>query len=248
MFKKTGTQDFIKFYPDEIKAFRTINGKYYVSKRVEGITGKPRWYFLEFLVEGKLDLYVIGNSDRFFIQKDNDSLLELNDEAAKLKKIDGLEYKIKDNRYVGVIKYYMADAPQLFPEIDHIEKLQQKDLVKLSMDYHKAVCNEYECVNYAKSIAKVQYKFEALSGANYHNAYYTPQYGGLVHISQPLRNERLFFKTGLLYSARSYARKDFRNGTRYNLKIPASFEYVFGKRAFKPTLDFGCPTGIYPII
>lgn len=244
MFKRFTTNEYIQLLPSEIDAFRIIDGKYYISRQIAGFNEKPKWVFLEFLVDGKIDLFAIAGSGRFFIEKENNELLELNDNASTLKKIGGKDYRIRDNRYIGLIKLFMAETPQLFPEIDKIEDLNQHDLVNLSLEYHEASCKEYECINYAKNVPKVTYKLEIASGVNYHNSYYTPHIGLLVHIWRPLRNQKLYFITGVLYSARNYSRRNFGN-TQYNFKIPISMQYVFGKKAFKPTIAFGFPTGIY---
>jgi len=247
MFKKFDANEFKKLYPQDIHAFRIIGGKYYLSQQITENDGRLQWYFLEFLVDGKIDLFTITSSVRFFIKKENEPILELKDKISNLTKIDGSNYNIKDKRFIGQMKVYMSEAPALFPEIDNIDNLHQRDLVKLSMDYHKAVCNEYECVNYTKNIPNVTYKIEVLTGVNHHNNFYTPQFGILVHIWRPLRNERLYLKTGVLYSTRPYYKRidKIEDKADYSIKIPFSFEYVFGKKALKPTLAIGFSTGIF---
>lgn len=243
-----------KYSPEAIDAFRIVDGRYYVAHQVVESNGKMKWYFLELLVDGEIDLYALNKSVRFFMNKENEKFIELKDNKEEVTTINGSNYMVKDKRYVGQIKLYMEEAPGLFPEIDKIDNLHQRDLVKLSKDYHKTVCNEYECIDYTKNVPKVLYKLELQSGVNHHNAVYTPQFGLLVHIGSPLRNERLYIKTGLLYSARNDARQmwtneDYPKGNIvYNIKIPLSLEYVFGKKSFKPMLAVGVPTGIYPII
>jgi hypothetical protein len=247
-FKSNYAANFIKILPEEIDAFRIIGGRYFISQQVVEYNKKLNWYFLEFLVDGEIDLYSITDFGRFFIKKDDGKLVELKDNVENITTIGGSKYLKKDKRYLGVMKLYMEDAPALFPEIDKIDRLKQADLVKLSVDYHKAVCNDHECVNYTKDVPKVAYKMEVLSGFNHHNKEYTPQFGLLFHVGRPLRNERLYVKTGLIYSARNYGRQDLNHPTQYNIKIPLSFEYIFGKKAFKPLIAIGCPTGIYPIV
>ncbi|MFZ4549427.1 MAG: hypothetical protein ACOYN4_18415 [Bacteroidales bacterium] len=249
-FKRADATNFRKILPEQIDAFRIIGGRYFISYQVVEYKGKLNWYFLELLVDGEIDLYSISKYARFFIQKNDGKLVELKDNVENITSIAGSKYLKKDKRYLGVIKLYMEDAPALLPEIDKMDRLQQADLVKLAVDYHKAVCTDHECVNYTKDVPKVTYKLEILSGANHHNISYTPQFGVLVYVWRPLHNERLYLKTGLIYSARSYGRTEYTYPEKivYNLKIPFSFEYVFGKKAFKPTLAIGFPTGMYPIV
>ncbi|GAB4325017.1 MAG: hypothetical protein Kow00127_17740 [Bacteroidales bacterium] len=70
-----------------------------------------------------------------------------------------------------------------------------------------------------------------------------------MHIWSPLKNEKLYVKTGIIYSAKPYWKKDNikKDKHSFNIKIPVSLQYVFGKRAFKPTIAFGYPTGIFLI-
>jgi hypothetical protein len=249
-FKRADATKFRKILPEQIDAFRIIGGRYFISHQVVEYNKKLNWYFLELLVDGEIDLYAISKSVRFFIKKDDGELVELKDNVGNITNIDGSKYLKKDKRYLGVMKLYMEDAPALFPEIDKMDRLQQADLVKLAVDYHKAVCTDHECVNYTKDVPKVTYKLELLSGANHHNSTYTPQFGVLVYVWRPLHNERLYLKTGLIYSARAYGRTEYTYPEKivYNLKIPFSFEYVFGNKAVKPTLAIGFPTGMYPIV
>lgn len=249
-FKRADATNFRKILPEQIDAFRFIDGRYFISYQVVEYNKKPNWYFLELLVDGEIDLYSISKYARFFIKKGDGKLIELKDNVENITNIDGSKYMKKDQRYLGVMKLYMEDAPELFSEIDKMDRLQQADLVKLSVDYHKVVCTDRECINYTKDVPKVTYKLELLTGANRHNNSYTPQFGVLVYVWRPLHNERLYLKTGLIYSARSYGRTEYTYPEKivYNLKIPFSFEYVFGKKAFKPTLAIGFPTGMYPIV
>ena len=84
LFKKFDAKDFTKYYPNEISAFRIIDGKYFVSREIKESNGKLNWYFLEFLVDGEIDLFSISSSGRYFIKKENEDFLELND---KIKSI-----------------------------------------------------------------------------------------------------------------------------------------------------------------
>lgn len=249
LFKSIDEEEYLKYYPDEINVFRIIGGKYYVSREITESNGKVKWYFLEFLVDGEIDLFAITSSGRYFIKKENEHFLELNDNIESVQAIKGKDYLIQDKRHLGYIRAYMSETPELFPKIDKMGRLSQRDLVNLSVDYHYAVCDEGGCVNYTKRIPKVTYKFELISGVTCHNNYYAPQVGFLVHIWRPLKNEKLYLKTGILYSDRPDWKKDYYKEDKYDysIKFPVSFQYVFGRKDFKPTISIGFPTGIFPI-
>ncbi|HLO89763.1 MAG TPA: hypothetical protein VK172_01235 [Lentimicrobium sp.] len=244
IFRKINGKEFISYYPKEIRVFRFIDGKYFVSEEIKDPDNKLRKYFLEFLVDGEIDLFAISATNRYFIKKDSAGLLELNDNLRNLQEINGSDYLVQDKRYLGYIRAYMAEAPQLFTEIDKMRKLNQKDLVELSVEYHHAVCNEYECVNYTKKILNVRTKVELVTGVTRHNDYYTPKVGVLFHL--PIKDNNFYIKTGILFGDRSFRRKGYfdKEETDYSLKIPVSLEYIFGSKNFRPTIGIGWPTGV----
>lgn len=244
MFKKMGAKDYTKYSPGEISAIKIIDGKYYVSKQIEEPNGKTKWYFLEFLVDGEIDLFAIYSAERYFIKKEGKELLELDDDDKSIKRVDGKDYMVQDKKYLGYLRAYMSEVPELYPKINKMDVLDQRELIKLSVNYHEAVCDEYECINYAKNIPNVTYKLEFVSGVTYHNNYYSPQGGVLVHIWRPLRNEKLYLKTGILYADKMYGIKQIESEREYRIRIPFSFQYVFGKGNFKPTVAIGWPTGL----
>lgn len=243
-FRKIDAKDFTLYYPSEIKVFRFIEGKYYLSMGVKEPENKMNSYFLEYLVDGEIDLFAIPSEARYFIKKENAEFIELNDKIRNLQDIDGGTYLVQDKRYLGYIRAYMADAPQLFKEIDKMRNLNQKDLVNLSVDYHDAVCNEYECVNYTKKVLNVRTKVEFVTGLTRHNEYYTPKTGILFHL--PINDRNFYIKTGILYGDRPHHRKSYYDieETHYSFKIPISVQYVFGSKNFKPTVGLGYPTGV----
>lgn len=245
-FKGLNSSEFRQISPEEVNTFRIIDGKKYISGQVPDFDGKIKWFFLEFLVDGKVDLFTIGNSERFYIQKEGGEILELNDNIQEIIKIEGKRYNKQDKRYIGKMKLLMSDAPELFPQIEKLENLNQRELVDLSVNYHNSVCTEYECINYAKKIPRITYKLELLTGVNKHSSEYTPQYGVLVHFWRPLANEKLYLKTGIVYSYDHKESSYNKNNEKvYGVKIPVRVQYVFGKKAFRPTVSLGYANIIY---
>lgn len=244
-FKGISSDESILIHPEEIDAFRVIDGNYYVSRQIMESDGKIKWYFLEFLVDGEIDLFSISYSKRYFIKKENEPFLELNDKITSFTKIDGKEYTVKDHKYIGYMRVYMSDTPELYPEIDKLDNLSQRQLVKISTDYHNAVCSDDECVNYTKKIPKLTYQLELLTGAEFHNHYYSPVIGVLLHASKAALNNRISLNIGFLYSDKFYISKDYYKvkNYHYRIKIPLSFQIIFGHKALKPTIAIGFTTG-----
>ena len=246
LFKKAGSEEFTRYMPGEIKAFKIIEGKYYVPKHINENSNLKSWYFLEYLVDGEIDLYTIQKTDRFFLQKNDGELIELKDDIKKIRNIDGEEYMVQNKKYLGYIRATMKDAPELYPRIDQMAKLNQRNLVKISVDYHDAVCDDYDCINFTKKIPDNRYKIEIFSGFTRHNSFYSPHVGIMVHAWMPLTNERLYIKGGILYSDRPHWQKISPvHNSGYNIKFPVSLQYVFGKKSFKPTIAVGFPAGTF---
>lgn len=247
LFKRVDDMEFKKYFPNEIDAIKIKDEKYFVSKQVIEPKGDLKWYFLEYLVDGEIDLYIITSVARYFIEKDGMELIEINDNIKIHKKIDGKDYIIIDKKYLGYLRLYMSEAPELHSKINSMNALSQKKLVKLSVDYHNTVCKNYQCINYTKEIPSITFKIETLTGFNRHNSYYSPHFGFLIHFNIPLKSRQLYIKGGILYSDSPYDFKsrNTKNEKDYGFLIPVSFQYVFGNKAFKPTIALG--TQIYPV-
>jgi len=152
VFKANGSDKRERYFPRDIAAFRYEGSDFFVSRQIPDSLGKPDYRFLELLVDGEVDLYALGNSARFFMGMEGKELLELNDDINSVEVINGRIYGVQDNKYLGYIRYYLMDAPQLFPKIDKMDRLNEKDLVNIAIEYHNIVCQDYDCVNYTKPV------------------------------------------------------------------------------------------------
>ena len=247
MFKKYGEHEYKKILPNSIESFNIAEGSKYVSKEIIETNGKSNWYFLEYLIDGSIDLFVLKKYDRYFIENVQNKIIELKDSNKKYYKSNGIEYVYHDNKYIGYLRSYFKDTPELFPRIDKMEQLSQDKLVKLAVDYHKIICDS-TCINYTKKTYPQTIQYEILTGLNYHTDFYTPQIGILLHIWRPLKNENLFIKTGLIYSVKPSIRNNLQTyqsslKPSYSLKIPLSFEYQYGHKNIKPIFAYGFTTG-----
>jgi hypothetical protein len=152
VFKAYGADKRVKYTPLDIASYRYVKGDYFVSKQIPDSTGKVKYKFLEFLVDGEVDLYSLGSSGRFFMEMEGKDFLELVDNRKTMTYIDGQDFTLKDYKYIGYLRYYLKDAPELYPMIDKMEVLGQKNLVRIAVEYHNAVCDEYDCVDYTKPV------------------------------------------------------------------------------------------------
>lgn len=245
-FKTDGTKRKVKYLPGEISAFRFLNGYYFVSKEIPGGSGTTKMWFLEFLVDGKIDLYRIGSPSRFFLEKDGDTLLELSDNQAKILNVDGVNYSVQDKKYLGFLRYYMREAPEMFERIDKMDQLNQADLVEIAEAYHYAVCKDEKCINYAKgggddsTTVKLRRRVtllgEPTAGVNRHNAYYSGFYGVNLWLGF---GDNFYLKGGLSVKEKIYDFKDKRKNREYTLDVPIGILYAIGKGKVRPTIAVG---------
>ena len=189
-----------EYYPGEISSYRFNDGKYYQSRKVNG-----KEVFLEFLIKGEVNIYYLRDElgDHYYIDKENERLSELPfEEGLTYEGNKQVEYETKD--HVGILTYYMQDAFEFIPRIRSIRKPGHKNLIALAEDYHNLVCEDEQCIIYEKKPSWFKINIEVLAGAltagNNNKNYF--QGGVLAHLWVPRTNEKVYVKTGLLYSPR----------------------------------------------
>jgi hypothetical protein len=240
-FRDTISENVNLFLPDDILAYRFIDGKYYVSREVDGSK-----VFMEFLINGEINIYSWRHKygDHFFIEDDSTSLTEIPFEEG-IRYIDDKPVFFESTKHTGVLLYFMKDAPELESRIKSIKKPDQKNLIKLAEDYHNIVCQDEECIIYEANKSPVF--IELLFEAGYLNMNFDKVTDVLkqenhidlnlvLYIGMPRVNENLYFKTGIQYKGVIADSVD----VKYNVfTFPFAMEYRFQKRKFQPTLGFG---------
>lgn len=225
-----------KYSPNDIVAFRFIDSKYYVSKEINHIK-----VFLEYLIKGKINIYYFRDDigDHYYLNKEDVRLAELPYEEG-VKYVGNKQVYFETTKHIGLLLYYMQDAPKLQTEIKAIKKPEHKNLIKLAVDYQNTVGEGEKCIIYERSLPLIKIFPELIvSVINYSNVvdlndkFYV--YSGLIgHIWMPMINEKLYFRTGVLFS-----QLDFNGEIRNFYKIPCQVEYIYPKGIFRPRLAYG---------
>lgn len=191
-----------EYSPNDITAYRFIDSKYYVSKKING-----RIVFLEYLFKGKVNIYYMrdGSGDHYFIDKEGEDLIEIPYKEG-YKKVNDKEVYYETNNHIGILTYYMQDAPELLPRIKNFKKPDHYNLIELAEDYHNTVSKKEEFIIFEKKQPLIKVNFEFVGGVvNFENVrdlndkYYF-QSGVLAHFWMPRTNEKIYFKIGLLYA------------------------------------------------
>jgi hypothetical protein len=240
---KTAENEIREFSPLDISGYRFTDSKYFISREVDG-----KMVFLEFLLKGKVNVYYLRDNagDHYYLDKEGERLTELvYSEEFKLIKEDLYKekrYLVKSNKHIGILSYYMQDAPDLQPKIRSIAKPEQQNLINLAEKYHNEVCKGEECIIFEKKLPLFKANMEIIGGFvdfgledDIADGLFF-QSGVLVHIWMPRANEKLYFKTGIIY-----ARPELNSGIKTNyLKIPLHIVYLAPKSMkIRPTASIG---------
>lgn len=253
------------FQPAELKAYRIENSKYYWSKEIELDSVKQK-VFLEYLIDGIVDLYYLKNAgnELYFIEKDG-KLIELsnNGSLVTVKEKDGAReiektYFKNSNQYQNILKYLFHDSPEVMKEIPSTS-FDYKPLINLTKDYHNSVCKDYTCIDFTKSTNKSIYLEPSIGIANSwmglktsknysHNM--KPYYGLQIRF-KPFKGYSMWnILTGINYSNNSF-QGNFDNTINENyyiktymifyeysiLRIPMTVEYSLPTRKLQPYIS-----------
>jgi hypothetical protein len=161
LFKPSKDSNVIKYNSDEIKGFRFNNGKYYVSKIVL-LDEKPEQRFLEYLIQGKSNIYYLRErTDHYYIETDSSNLIELSEKEV----LYGSSY-VRPSWYKGKLRAVLSLADDMDKEIENT-RLTHKSLIRLAKSYHYKVCDTEDCIIFEKNESNIEIKLAAIIGYTY---------------------------------------------------------------------------------
>ena len=249
-FKRNEKDTVHVFLPAQIYGYRFTNSKYYVSRNLK-TNGGIETLFLEYLVEGVVDLYYYRDqtNNHYLVGKHDMPITEISFPNEIIQK-DGIKYEriVMINR--NVLKFYLPDCPELSSEIDEMYGTNHKQLIQLVHKYHDIKCPDDMCIIYQKKMPKFRIDIQPVIGYTNFNTIgvlfqvdskttdYFMQYGVLSYIWLPLENERLFLKTGfILNRIKGYSQDHYmvENG----VKVPLQLHYQFLKTNVTPVISAG---------
>jgi len=235
-FRAIDTRTEINYSPNDIIAYRFNEGKYYVSKEFNG-----NKVFVRFLIKGKINIYYLRDDTggHYFLEKEDKGIIEIPYEE-EIRYKDDVRYFYRSSKHIGILIYYMQDAPGFQTRIANMGKPEQENLIKLAQDYNNIVSKDEACVIYEKKLPALIFNIEIIagiiqyqiSGENIEKNYF--QAGIVTHFWMPKVNEKLYFKTGFLYS--TLPENNTRAGT---FTFPIQIEYLYPRGNVQPILAFG---------
>ena len=141
-FKPDLKHETMIYLPEDIAGYRfTDNGKYYVSREIQ-LNEKPQKVFLEFLVEGMMNLYYYEDVIVYYFFENQEGKMEI--VSRKPERIDEEKRIVrKDNAYIGQVRYLFRDYQPIAQKANNL-KFDQKSMIGVVKEYHKAVCTTGE--------------------------------------------------------------------------------------------------------
>lgn len=236
--------------PEDLSGYRILNSKYFVSRIING-----KKVFLEFLLNGQISIYYSYDETgpHYYLEKVGDKIIELPYKEQHVIQ-NGIEQLIKSTDHIGLLTYYMQDAPELKSSIYKIDKPEHTNLIKLAEDYHIIVCKDQKCIIYEKKMhslkleIEVQYGINKLAGSgplyrllssNMIRSWNSQSTGIIFHISSPMLSEKYILRTGIQYS------KHIDNDSHENTSsfgfytIPIGIEYLRPNGFIRPGYTLG---------
>jgi hypothetical protein len=264
-FKINENSSNIEYKPFEIKGFRFIDSKFYVSKSII-IENSQDSIFAEYLVNGIADLYYYRNMDQdhYFIEKNNGETYELSNEK-KYGYDKGTRYVRNSQEYIGLLKIAFSDCIELYPQVDKTE-FDHKSLINVTKNYHDYVCKDQKCIIYEKQLPVIKIRFAPVINLNISNirigddSFYSSfdfeksvslSLGGIINASMPRLNEKLssqlevsigkdYFYSFFIQDHSIYRKDyyDFHIRTIY-LKGSGALKYTYPKGKIRPVASLG---------
>ena len=260
-FKERITESEKVYHPGEIDAYRFVNeGKYYVSRTVE-IDSIEKKVFLEYLVQGMMNLYYLpdGNGYYFFENKDG-SLAAITKKPDEI--MDNSKLKV-DNRYKGMLSYIFRDCPPLSVESSDAG-FDRKSMIVYTKSYHDQMCYSGEkCIifenDYKKKFTKFDFSFFSgfeLNDIKLLKLYdinlpemrsFSPVIGIGLNISSPRLVKSLSFIVDVTLSKIAGAcdfKQSYMTYSQYNFSaikfnMGGGLEYIYHKGKIRPAINAG---------
>lgn len=245
------------YHPGEITGYMFLNeGKYYVTRTVE-IDKVQRIVFLEFLVQGLLNLYYFPEGDGYYFFENKDGEMISTTRQADVQ----LEYSVKiDTRFRGIMTYIFKDDINLSKQTA-TASFNRKSMIEFTKAYHDHMCTSGDkCIVFENDYRKKYTKLNltAYTGFEWNTTNldyrsfsemrsYSPVIGGELNINSPRILKSISFKMDVNLAkidgdCNFLSGYNAHNHFRFNgLKSDFSggLQYIYNKGNLRPSIYFG---------
>lgn len=242
-FKESEQDESDNYSPKQIKGYRYINGKFYISKVIK-INEIERIAFLEFLIKGKANVYCLTDDKvKYFVEIDT-QIHELKNSERRIYR-EGTKYLREQKEYIGTMSHLFQEA-NITKDIYNTE-LNHSSLINTAKKYHNKVSKDEEFVIYETEIKPIKIDFGIVYG----------KYNKTLHLNQNLsynldNNFSNFFGIALNFQniPRIYERFSLwmellaseyylDNKQRYQFNIPLLLNYKLFSEKIYPKVELG---------
>jgi len=251
-FRETEMGTTRTFFPGQIFGYRFYEeGKFYVSREIV-INDEPRTVFLEFLLQGNMNLFYYidvsqhKQTEYYFFENQSGRMIALTKRPDEIiSTAGGITRVNRDFRYRGVIRYLFNEHESIAQQADKVE-FNHQSMIDIARQYHNLTCpiGEESIVFEIKTDTNfIRTQFSIYSGAMIFADAQPIMIGGRVNISNPHTNRNLSFQSDL-----GFARVDTQNipNFQYQRDVLYFFPFQLGTRyafgmnnAVRPTLGLG---------
>lgn len=177
LFKELNTKKVIRYYPEDINAYRMIGDKYYVSRKISR-KGKSKRIYIEVLIKGEVSLYKYWKNSHagYYIEKNDGEMVELDNAQAlyryKTESNSGIIYSptiaIESQAYMDTLHSLFRDADLVH---DQIERTSFDDfsLTETTKAYLNEVFKGNDCINFERDLNMYRVRFGLFAGLQYRN-------------------------------------------------------------------------------
>ena len=214
-FRKDRLSETTIFGPKDINGYRFNDGKFFITKDIPA-ENSTRKMFLEFLIEGKVDVFHFQDDKSHFFVEKNGKLYELIN-TTEIKEVKGTKYSIDRKEYLVVMNSLMQDAN--IQPIIYKSKLESKSLINVAKNYHERVCSKEQCIIYEKKIKPIHVNFGVQIGESMNRFNFGDELLSDYSLSSSI-GCRLEFENIVGYAENLSVQMDFtlQQFSKYNLK------------------------------
>ncbi|MDR0874462.1 MAG: hypothetical protein LBN27_13530 [Prevotellaceae bacterium] len=162
------------YKPGDIIGFRfSQEGKFYVTRSIEIEKRQPQTVFLEYLVQGLMNLYFYTDENdlSYYIFEDRDTgkMTYTTKKPDEITTTENGQYNKPDNRYRSILAYTFKDYESIKKEAQKLD-FKHSSMIDLAKDYHKLVCTtDEECIEFEtkEDKKKTKVRFLVSGGMEY---------------------------------------------------------------------------------
>ncbi len=263
-FKTSAHETEKLYYPGEIAGYRFEEvGKYYIPHNIT-INNLSRIVFLEFLVQGTMNLYFysepVSQQNYYFFENTEGIMYPVTKRPDRI-----IDDKVKkDNNYKGVLNLIFQDYPTLTRNLNSI-RFDRKDMILLAKKYSELTCTPgNECIEFENDYKKqyIRVEFSVYAGLQLQRycfkqrefpGFYNPEslfpcIGGQFNVSSPRLLKSLSLQvdaslseikgeTERIYeTAKTYQKYTFE---AFSANAKLGFKYTYPSGKICPTIEAG---------